>query len=123
MPERALEPLWKARSEENIDTWLNRTAPAFLVSAKALKWRLTNLGWLSKADHMDIHDAKLTANGRPAREQQMPRLFCEEFVRRMHTGLAKGQLSVRRAASLLEMTIEALAQLFRDYQLPVPFDL
>jgi Zn-dependent peptidase ImmA (M78 family)/DNA-binding XRE family transcriptional regulator len=123
MPERELEPLWRARSDENINAWLNRTAPAFLVSAKALKWRLTNLGWLSKADHMDIREAKLTANGRPPREQQNPRLFCEGFVRRMHTGLAKGQLSVRRAASLLEITIEELAQLFRDYQLPVPFDL
>ncbi len=59
-------------------------------------------------------DAKLTANGRPAKEQQVPRLFCENFVRRMHTGLAKGQLSVRRAASLLEMTIEDLAQLIYD---------
>ena len=123
MPERELEPLWMARSDENINVWLNRTAPAFLVSAKALKWRLTNLGWISKAGQTDIHDGKLTANGRPAKEQQIPKLFCEEFVRRLHTGLAKGQLSVRRAASLLEMTIEELAQLYRDYQLPVPFDL
>jgi len=123
MPEHALEPLWKARSDENINAWLNRTAPAFLVSAKALKWRLANLGWFSKAEQLNIHDAKLIANGRPAKEQQMPHLFCDEFVRRMHTGLAKGELSVRRAASLLELTIEDLAQLFRDYQLPVPFDL
>ena len=123
MPEYALEPLWKARSDENINAWLNRAAPAFLVSAKALKWRLANLGWISKAEQLDIYDAKLTANGRPTKEQQLPRLFCDEFVRRMHTGLAKGELSVRRAASLLELTIEDLAQLFRDYQLPVPFDL
>jgi hypothetical protein len=44
-------------------------------------------------------------------------------VRRLHTALAKGQLSVRRAASLLELTFDGLAQLFQDYRLPVPFDL
>ncbi|MGH7824475.1 MAG: helix-turn-helix domain-containing protein [Candidatus Binatia bacterium] len=123
MPERALVPLWRARNEQDIHVWLNRTASEFLVSAKALKWRLINLGWLTKADLLDISEAKLTANGRPREEQQTPRLFGETFVRRLHVALAKGQLSVRRAARLLELTIEGLEQLFRGYQLPVPFDL
>jgi len=34
-----------------------------------------------------------------------------------------GDLSVRRAASLLETTVEDLADLFRAYELTVPFDL
>lgn len=123
MPERALVPLWTARNEQDIYVWLKRTASEFLVSAKALKWRLINLGWLTKAELLDISEARLTANGRPREEQQTPRLFGETFVRRLHLALGKGQLSVRRAARLLELTIDGLAQLFRDYQLPVPFDL
>jgi Zn-dependent peptidase ImmA (M78 family)/transcriptional regulator with XRE-family HTH domain len=123
MPERALKPLWDSRGNQDIHDCLNRIASTFLVSAKALKWRLTNLDWISKADHFDIQDAKLTANGRPEAEQRKPRLFNEDFVRRVHTALAKGRLSVRRAASLLELTIDDLADLFRDYGLPVPFDL
>jgi Zn-dependent peptidase ImmA (M78 family)/DNA-binding XRE family transcriptional regulator len=123
MPERALAPLWKARGEEDINAWLNRTASDFLVSATALKWRVANLGWLTKAGQLDVIDAKLTMNGRPEKDQQTPRLYCDAFVRRLQVALAKGQLSVRRAASLLETTIEDLADLFRAYQLPVPFDL
>ncbi len=123
MPERILTPLWQARKDQDIHAWLNRTAAEFLVSAKALKWRLANLGWLTQADLLHINDTRLTANGRPKGEQPTPRLFCEAFVRRLHTALAKGQLSVRRAARLLELSLDGLAQLFQDYRLPVPFDL
>jgi Zn-dependent peptidase ImmA (M78 family)/transcriptional regulator with XRE-family HTH domain len=122
MPERPLKPLWDSRGNQDIHDWLNRTASAFLVSAKALKWRLTNLGWLSKSDHLDIQDARLIANGRPEADQKTPPLFNEDFVRRMQTAIERGDISVRRAASLLELTIEDLADLFRDYALPVPFD-
>lgn len=123
MPERTLAPLWQSRNGEDIHVWLNRVAVEFLVSSIALKWRLNNMGWLTKAELASIKDAKLTANGRPKSDQKTPRLFSEAFVQRLHTALDKGQLSVRRAAVLLEMTLDDLAQLFRDYQLPVPFDL
>ena len=123
MPERALNPLWQARGEENINRWLNRTASAFLVSAQALRYRLKNLGWLSKADELDIQDTALIANGRPQIEQRKPRLFNEDFVRRVQKAIENGDLSVRRAASLLDCTVEDLADLFRDYGFPVPFDL
>ena len=65
----------------------------------------------------------LTANGRLREQQSVPRLFSTEFVQRLHTGLARGDLSVRRAAGLLGLTIEDLAELFRGYDLTVPFDL
>jgi Zn-dependent peptidase ImmA (M78 family)/DNA-binding XRE family transcriptional regulator len=123
MPERVLLPRWQARGEREIHKWLNSTASDFLVTAKALKWRLINLGWLSKSDLLKINDAKLTFNGRPKDQQSLPGLFSAEFVKRLHTGLAKGQLSVRRAAEILDLTIEALADLFREHKLSVPFDL
>ena len=123
MPERALLPFWQARGKQDIHGWLNRSATTFLVSAKALKWRLINLGWLSKPEQSEINDAKLTANGRPKKDQASPKLFGADFVSRLHTALSKGDLSVRRAASLLALTIEDLAELFRDHGLTVPFDL
>lgn len=94
-----------------------------LVTAVALKWRLVQLGWLTKADLAAINDAKLSTKDRPKKERPVPRLFAPEFVQRVHTALSEGDLSVRRAASLLEMTIEDLADLFKAYELPVPFDL
>jgi Zn-dependent peptidase ImmA (M78 family)/DNA-binding XRE family transcriptional regulator len=122
MPERVLAPRWQARSAGDIHAWLNGTATELLVTAVALKWRLVQLGWLSKADLLEINDQKLTANGRPKGEQPKPRLYSREFVERLHQALSVGDLSVRRAAGLLDCKFDDLADLFRSYELPVPFD-
>lgn len=123
MPERTLAPRWQARGDRDVHAWLNTTASELLVTAVALKWRLVQLGWLTKADLAEINDAKLSTKARPKKDRPVPRLFGPEFVQRVHTALSEGDLSVRRAASLLEMTIEDLADLFKSYDLPVPFDL
>jgi hypothetical protein len=123
MPEHALTPRWEAHGDGDIHHWLNSTATELLVTAVALKWRLVQLGWLAKADLLDIRDDRLTANGRPKKDQPVPRLFSHDFVERLHQALTVGDLSVRRAASLLRITIEDLADLFRSYELTVPFDL
>jgi Zn-dependent peptidase ImmA (M78 family)/DNA-binding XRE family transcriptional regulator len=123
IPERPLAPRWQARGQADIHNWLNATATELMVTAVTLKWRLVQLGRLSKADLLDIYDNRLTANGRPDHPLPQPKLLSDEFVQRLHGALAKGALSVRRAASVLEMTIEDLADLFKDYGLPVPFDL
>jgi Zn-dependent peptidase ImmA (M78 family)/DNA-binding XRE family transcriptional regulator len=122
MPERVLESLWKKRGTSGIRDWMNEAVTYFMVTGKALKWRLTNLGWLSKADRAEIDRAGLAAMGRVKQGQPVPKLFCAEFVARLHMGLVKGQLSVRRASSLLALTIEGLAGLFREYGRPVPFE-
>lgn len=123
MPERTLMTRWHTRGQADLHAWLNATATELMVTAVALKWRLVQLGWLSKADLLDIHDARLTANGRPKHPLPQPKLFSHEFVQSLHGALAKGALSVRRAASLLETTIDDLGDLFKKYELPVPFDL
>jgi Zn-dependent peptidase ImmA (M78 family)/DNA-binding XRE family transcriptional regulator len=123
MPERVLAPRWQARGTREMHAWLNATASEFLVTAVALKWRLVQLAWLGKADLLEIQDAKLTANGRPKGEQPVPRLFGPEFLQRLHAALTEGDISIRRAASLLGITIEDLADLFRVYELTVPFDI
>jgi Zn-dependent peptidase ImmA (M78 family)/DNA-binding XRE family transcriptional regulator len=123
MPEQTLLPRWESRGNRDIHSWLNETATSFLVSAVALKWRLVQLALLSKSDLLDIDDTRLKANGRPQSDQPRPKLFSKDFVDRMHAGLSSGALSVRRTAMLLLLTVDQLADLFRDYQLTVPFDL
>lgn len=123
MPERSLAPRWQARAGREIHAWLNATATEFLVTAVALKWRLVQLGWLGKVGQAQILDDRLTANGQPKESRQKPKLFSIEFVQRLHRALSEGELSVRRAASLLDTTIEDLAELFTAYELPAPFDL
>ena len=122
MPEQTLAPRWEARDERDIHAWLNSTASDLLVTAVALKWRLVQLDWLSRGDLLHIEDGRLTSNGRPRTEQPVPKLYSLAFVQRLHDALAKGDLSVRRAASLLSTTIEDLADLFRAYEFTIPFD-
>jgi len=123
MPQRLLAARWESRSDRDLHAWLNETATLLCVSAIALKWRMFYLGLLSRADLLPINDQKLTANGRPRAKQPTPRLFSVEFVQRIHAGLQAGDVSVRRAASLLGMTIEDLAELFEGYELAAVFDL
>lgn len=122
MPERALVSRWRSRGKQEIHAWLNETASELLVTSVALKWRLHQLDWLGKADLFEVRDSKLTANGRPKHLQPNPKLFAPEFVNRLHSALSKGGLSVRRAASLLGLPIEDLAELMQSYELTVPFD-
>src|SRR5690606_24120418 len=106
MPQHLLTARWESRSDRDVHTWLNETATELCVSSVALKWRMFYPGLLSKADLLPITDQKLTANGRPSAKQPTPRLFSSEFVQRLHAGLQAGNVSVRRAAALLGMTIE-----------------
>jgi XRE family transcriptional regulator, fatty acid utilization regulator len=122
MPERTLAPRWQARADMELHRWLNSTASELLVTASALRWRLVQLGWLDRADQIQIDEGRLTANGR-AVPAPSPRLFGSEFVGRLHDGIFEGHLSVRRAASLLDMSIDDLAELFLTYEMTVPFDL
>lgn len=123
MPEQSLKPRWQARDGREIHDWLNETATELLVTAVALKWRLVQLGWIGKEALASIKDNKLTANGQLARANAKPRLFSAEFAERLRRAIDGGNLSVRKAATLLDMTIEELADWLRAYELPVPFDL
>ncbi len=118
MPEASLASRWHTRGSTEIHRWLNAAASEFLVSALALKWRLHGLGWISRADLLDIVDHRLVANGRPARSQPVPRPFGPEFVARLAEGIDRGHLSLRRAAGLLGLTLEQMDELFGEYEIP-----
>ncbi len=123
MPESSLQPRWERRGDGEIHRWLIATASAFQVTAVALYWRLRQLGWLTAAASLDVDPERLTWNGCSPSAQTLPRLFSNRFVKRLHGALARGDLSVRRAAGLLDCTIEDLEDLFASYEMEVPFDL
>jgi XRE family transcriptional regulator, fatty acid utilization regulator len=101
--------------------WIAVLARELGVSGQAMKWRLTNLGLISRAKAARIADQDLQAP--PAATEQPPLPFSHKFVERLHWGLDGGHLTVRRAAKLMGMNIDDLSALFRAYALPVPFDL
>jgi XRE family transcriptional regulator, fatty acid utilization regulator len=123
MPSAPLKVLWEQReSGGDLHEWLNRTASEFRVSAAACKWRVVNLGLLSKAEIRAIDDRRLVANGRPGAVQCPTRLFSEPFVRQVSAALGNGRLSVKRAASLLHMSVAELAKLLEDYGIEPQFE-
>jgi len=123
MPAPIVRARWEARDPSvDLHAWLNQTAVDLRVSAVACKWRLHNLGCLSKADLMDIDDKRLVANGRPANAVRPVRPFSERFVQRVASALDAGRLSVKRAASLLALSLGDLAALLQDYGIEPSFE-
>lgn len=116
MPLSPLKVQWEKRGNQDIHAWVNSTAAHFQVTAIALKWRLVNLHWVQESD---IDEKKLVTANRGVK----PDLFGKEFVNRFSLGLSKGHISVRRAAQLLGLSIDQLADLFRTYGFAVPFDI
>lgn len=121
MPADEMRRRWDTRDpHSDMHAWLNSTAEALRVSAIACKWRLHNLGCLTRADLLDINDQRLVANGRT--ESSAPvRSFSERFVQRIATALDTGRLSVRRAATLLGLSLEDLAALLAEYGIEPSF--
>jgi len=123
MPSASLKPRWEKRGDQDLHDWLNETASELLVTSDALYWRLRQIGWLTQAASLEINRDRLTWNGRSPSAQTLPKLFSRRFVERLHWALERGELSVRRAAELLDCTVEDLDDLFKSHELLIPFDL
>jgi Zn-dependent peptidase ImmA (M78 family)/transcriptional regulator with XRE-family HTH domain len=103
---------------------LNATANELLVTATALKWRLVALGRLTAAAAKQVPDAALRNNGRKAgAEEPPPPLFSKPFMEVVALAINEGQMSVRRAADLLDMSLDDLAALCATHGVEAPFDL
>lgn len=121
MPRDEVIARWNiAASHRNLNDRLKDVAAQFHVSAVACKWRLKNLGVLSKTDELDIDDARLA---RPREhEGEPPRAFSERFVRRIADALDAGRLSTKRAASLLSVSLAELRNLLLSYGIQPAFE-
>lgn len=121
MPTAALDRFGPVEGE--IIAWLNATADALQVTATALKWRLVALDRLDLARAKEIPDAALRNNGRADAAGEPPPLFSKPFMEVIALAVTNGQVSARRAADLLDMTLEDLVDLCATYGLEAPFDL
>ena len=91
--------------------WLNDTAEALQVTATALKWRLVALGRLDAAQANKIPDAALRNNGRDISGREPPPLYSKAFMEVIALAIDEGHMSARKAADLLDMTLDDLAKL------------
>lgn len=143
MPAAVLEPYGPWSGDDIVDH-LKAAANALQVTATAMKWRLVALGWLTAAAAKQIPDAALRNNGQPppllskmsrsgrspsskrsseTPPQELPPLFSQPFMEVVALAIADGQLSARRAADLLDTSLDDLAALCVTHGVEIPFDL
>jgi Zn-dependent peptidase ImmA (M78 family)/transcriptional regulator with XRE-family HTH domain len=121
MPSDAVFERWNsAATHDDLNDRLRDVAAHFHVSGVACKWRLRNLGLLTKADELEIDDARLAR----AKDSQadVPRAFSERFVTRIARALDAGRLSTKRAASLLSLSVAELRDLLVSYDIEPAFE-
>ncbi len=122
MPEGILRSWWEHAPHDNPaewSSWVNESALKLRVSALALQWRLVQLGMLGE----DAVDESQHWSTEHETTEQKPRRFGLDFVKALNQGLEEGKISVRRASALVDLSIDNLANLFREYSLEVPFDI
>lgn len=115
---------WKALAGEALIARLNDAAAALQVTSSALKWRLVALGWLKPAEARAIPDAALRHyRRREPVAAAPPPLFSKPFVEVIGLAVSDGRVSARRAAGLLDLSVDDLAELFAVHGVEVPIEL
>lgn len=114
---------WAAIPADELPARLNAAADALLVTASALKWRLVALDRLKPAAARAVPDAALRNNGRDAAQALMPPLFSKPFMEVIALAVDQGRVSARRAAGLVDLTVDDLGELFTTHGVPSPLEL
>ena len=122
MPVHVLERFgdWSAIAAAELPARLNAAADELLVTASALKWRLVTLGRLKPAAARAVPDATLRHNGRSAAQATTPPLFSRPFMEVIALAVDQGRVSARRAAGLLDLTVDDMVVLFATHGVPKP---
>lgn len=116
---------WTKLADSELIEKLNIAASDLLVTASALKWRLVALNLIKPATARAIPDVVLRRNRREEIPPQTPAppLFSRRFMEVIGKAIAEGRVSTRRAAGLLDQSVEDLMDLFVTHRVDPPSDL
>ena len=134
MPEKTLtqDGPWSDLALDALIERLNSTAEMLRVSSSALRWRLVDLLQISKQTARSLPPERLRNNGQPAVSRKgttfvmrnyPPPPFSKKFLDVIARSLDVGLLSMRRAAKLLDCTIEGVEQLLASHGLTCPVEI
>ncbi len=121
MPTAVLDQIGPPKAD--LISWLNYSAETLKVAATALKWRLVALGRLDAGQANKIPDAALRNNGRDISGREPPPLYSKAFMEVIALAVDDGHMSARKAADLLDMTLDDLARLCTTHGIKVSLDL
>jgi len=123
MPTELVSKRWHNRpGGQDITNAILNQAMEFHVSGIAMLWRLVNTGLLSKAEQDSVDPENLSRPDDPDPAGR-PNAYNADFVRRLHTVLQRGLLSVRKASELLDCDPEDLRGVCAAYGYQPPFAL
>ncbi len=125
MPASTLERYgeWSSLAGEDLTARLNAVADELRVTSSALRWRLVALGRLKPAAAHSLPETALRNNGHEAVAGAMPALFSRPFVEVLGLAIEEGHVSVRRAAGLLDLTVDDLADLLATHGVETAVEL
>jgi Zn-dependent peptidase ImmA (M78 family)/transcriptional regulator with XRE-family HTH domain len=110
--------------DDDLIARLNAAANELAVTATALKWRLVALDRLDRAATKAVPDSALRIKTRrPGAKGTLPPLFSKSFVEVIALAIEQGRVSARRAADLLDMTLDDFVDLCATHGVEAPFDL
>jgi transcriptional regulator with XRE-family HTH domain/Zn-dependent peptidase ImmA (M78 family) len=109
-------------SMDHLIARLNAAADELQVTSSALRWRLVALRKLKRVVARAVPDTVLRNNGGRNRAT-LPLLFSRPFVEVVALAIDEGHVSVRRAAQLMGLPIDALEELFADHGVDCQIDL
>ena len=114
---------WSRVGDDVLIRRLNAAADELHVTSSALRWRLVALGALSLARARGLPDAALRHNGHEDAENVRPAPFSRPFMEVIGLAIERGLVSVRRAAGLLDLTVEGLTDVFAAHGVADPIEL
>jgi Zn-dependent peptidase ImmA (M78 family) len=122
MPEGIIRSSWEQAPHDNETewrSWVVESAKRLHVTALALLWRFAQLEMIDGSTVMESeHWATMHE-----KEEDKPRRLSLDFMKALYKGLEEGRISVRRAAALVDLSVDDLADLFREHSLEAPFDI
>lgn len=113
---------WSSIPDAALPARLNGVAEELQVTSSALKWRLVDTDRLKRARALAVPELALRNNGRDGKAPSPP-LFSKTFMTVIAKALGEGEISARRAAGLLDITVDDLSDLIETYGLESPVDL
>lgn len=117
MPSQSLGQLIDPRRCSDIDH-LADVAAELRVCPIALAWRLYNMKRIDAATRDGLRKERQRSSA-----GRKPKRFSDSFVSMLHTAIDRGQLSARKAAKAMGMSLPMLCDLFAEHSLPAPFEL
>ncbi|MCA7082318.1 helix-turn-helix domain-containing protein [Cupriavidus cauae] len=117
MPSQSLQQLIDPRRCSDIDHLVD-VAAELRVCPIALAWRLYNMKRIDAATREGLRKERQRSSA-----GRKPKRFSDSFVSMLHTAIDRGQLSARKAAKAMGMSLPMLNDLFAEHSLPAPFEL